>query len=56
MGKEYLLQVQNVTKRYRDKLALNDFSIDIRSGEIVALIGEKWCWKNNAIEYNLRIY
>ena len=45
MGKEYLLQVQNVTKRYRDKLALNDFSMDIRSGEIVALIGENGAGK-----------
>ena len=55
MGKEYLLQVQNVTKRYRDKLALNDFSIDIRSGDCCT-DWRKWCWKNNAIEYNLRIY
>ena len=49
MGKEYLLQVQNVTKRYRDKLALNDFSIDIRSGEIVALIGENGAGKSTTI-------
>lgn len=38
MGKECLLQVQNVTKRYGDKIALNDFSMDICPGEIVALI------------------
>lgn len=25
MGKECLLQLQNVTKRYGDKIALNDF-------------------------------
>lgn len=49
MGKEYLLQVQNVTKRYRDKLALNDFSIDIRSGEIVALIGENGAGKTTLL-------
>ena len=49
MGKEYLLQVQNVTKRYRDKLALNDFSMDIRSGEIVALIGENGAGKTTLL-------
>ena len=49
MGQEYLLQVQNVTKRYRDKLALNDFSIDIRSGEIVALIGENGAGKTTLL-------
>lgn len=49
MGKEYLLQVQNVTKRYRDKLALNDFSMDIRSGEIVALIGENGSGKTTLL-------
>lgn len=27
MGQEYLLQVQNVTKQYGEKIALNDFSI-----------------------------
>ena len=61
MGKEYLLQVQNVTKRYRDKLALNDFSIDIRSGEIVALIGENGAGKSTIMKcitglYHMRIY
>ena len=29
MGKDYLLQVQNVTKQYGEKIALNDFSMDI---------------------------
>ena len=42
MGQEYLLQVQNVTKQYGEKIALNDFSMDICQGEIVALIGENW--------------
>ena len=40
MSKEPLLQVKNVTKRYGEKIALNSFSMDICSGEIVALIGE----------------
>lgn len=56
MSKECSLQVQNVTKRYGDRIALNDFSMDICPGEIVALIGENGGWKNNTIEYYLRIY
>ena len=49
MGKDYLLQVQNVTKRYGDKIALNDFSMDICPGEIVALIGENGAGKTTLL-------
>lgn len=49
MSKECLLQVQNVTKRYGDKIALNDFSMDFCPGEIVALIGENGAGKTTLL-------
>lgn len=49
MSKKSLLQVQNITKRYGDKTALNDFSMDICPGEIVALIGENGAGKTTLL-------
>ena len=49
MSKEPLLQVKNVTKRYGEKIALNNFSMDICSGEIVALIGENGAGKTTLL-------
>ena len=38
--KNEALLIHNLTKRYKNKIALNDFSMEIMPGEIVALIGE----------------
>lgn len=37
---ENILEIQNLTKKYKDKTALDNFSMCINQGEIVALIGE----------------
>ena len=50
MSKECLLQVQNVTKRYGDKIALNDFSYGYLSGRNRCIDWREWSWKNNTIE------
>ena len=35
-----MIELKNVTKKYPDKLALNDVSLKLPRGEIVGLFGE----------------
>lgn len=43
------LSIHNLTKRYKNKIALNDFSMEVMSGEIVALIGENGAGKTTLL-------
>lgn len=43
------LSIHNLTKRYKNKIALNDFSMEIMPGEIVALIGENGAGKTTLL-------
>ncbi len=46
---DYLLQAQNVTKRYADKTALNSFDINIPKGSIYGLLGPNGAGKTTFI-------
>ena len=40
MNSEYILQMKNVTKRFPGVVALNDVSISLKRGEVLAICGE----------------
>ena len=46
LGAEYVLQMQNITKRYGENTVLSDVSLSIRPGEIHALLGENGAGKS----------
>lgn len=46
---DYLLQAENLTRRYKDKIALNNFSINIPQGSIYGLLGPNGAGKTTFI-------
>lgn len=46
---DYLLQAENLTRRYKDKVALNNFSINIPHGSIYGLLGPNGAGKTTFI-------
>src|SRR6516162_9277966 len=46
----YILQLQNITKKYPGVVALNDVSLDVVKGEAHALVGENGAGKSTLIK------
>src|SRR5271157_754653 len=47
---EYAIQVEKLTKRYGDLLAVNEISFTVRKGEVFALLGPNGAGKTTTVE------
>ena len=47
---EYVIEVERLTKRYGDLLAVNDISFRVRQGEVFALLGPNGAGKTTTVE------
>ena len=47
---EYAIEVENLTKRYGDLLAVNDISFKVKKGEVFAFLGPNGAGKSTTVE------
>ena len=50
MSKEIVLDIKNLTFGYSDKLLLKDFFLQVRKGELVAIVGKSGAGKSTLFE------
>ncbi len=50
-----VIKVENVSKRYRDQLALSEFSLSVEEGDVVALLGPNGAGKTTFVKCMLNL-
>lgn len=45
-----MIEISNVTKKYKDKIAVNNLCLDIKKGEVFALLGTNGAGKSTSIK------
>lgn len=56
MNKDIIYSVKNITKKFPGVVALNDISIDIEKGEILAVVGENGAGKSTLMNILFGVY